>query len=122
MSPTIALATARRVIAQLRRDRRTIALILLLPPGLLALLDYIFEEQPQTMARIGPPLIGLIPLVMMFLVTSIAMLRERTTGTLERLMSMPLSKLDLLVGYGIAFALVAAAQATLTGAIASRPR
>jgi ABC-2 type transport system permease protein len=47
----------------------------------------------------------------MFLVTSITMLRERTTGTLERLMTLPLAKLDLLAGYGIAFGLLAAAQA-----------
>ena len=52
----------------------------------------------------------------MFLVTSIAMLRERTTGTLERLMSMPLAKLDLLAGYALAFAVLAVVQA------ASRPR
>jgi ABC-2 type transport system permease protein len=54
----------------------------------------------------------------MFLITSIAMLRERTTGTLERLMSLPLAKLDLLLGYGIAFALVGAAQAIVTSAVA----
>ncbi|MGA8925885.1 MAG: ABC transporter permease [Solirubrobacterales bacterium] len=54
------------------------------------------------------------PLIVMFLITSITMLRERTTGTLERLMTMPLSKLDLLVGYGIAFALLAGLQAAVT--------
>jgi ABC-2 type transport system permease protein len=54
----------------------------------------------------------------MFLVTSIAMLRERTTGTLERLMSMPLAKLDLLLGYGLAFAAVASVQASLTAGVA----
>jgi ABC-2 type transport system permease protein len=54
----------------------------------------------------------------MFLVTSIAMLRERTTGTLERLMSMPLAKLDLLAGYGIAFALLATVQATIASSVA----
>jgi ABC-2 type transport system permease protein len=118
MNPVVTLATARRVAAQLRRDWRTLALILVVPPGLLALLDYVFAAQPQTMARVGPPLVGLFPLVMMFLITSIAMLRERTTGTLERLMSMPLSKLDLLAGYGLAFAFVAAIQATITGAVA----
>lgn len=118
MNPVVTLATARRVAAQLRRDRRTLALILVVPPGLLALLDYVFAAQPQTMARVGPPLVGLFPLVMMFLITSIAMLRERTTGTLERLMSMPLSKLDLLAGYGLAFSFVAAIQAIITGTVA----
>ena len=36
----------------------------------------------------------------MFLVTSVAMLRERTSGTLERLLTTPMAKLDLLLGYG----------------------
>ena len=54
----------------------------------------------------------------MFLVTSITMLRERTTGTLERLMTLPLAKLDLLAGYGIAFALVAALQGAVVAGVA----
>jgi ABC-2 type transport system permease protein len=53
------------------------------------------------------------PFVIMFLVTSIAMLRERTTGTLERLLTTPLGKLDLLFGYGLAFGLAAAVQASV---------
>jgi ABC-2 type transporter/ABC transporter len=49
---------------------------------------------------------------------SITMLRERTTGTLERLMTMPLAKLDLLAGYAGAFALLAAAQAVIVSTVA----
>ena len=107
-------AVAWRVLAQLRRDPRTIALVLVVPCVLMTLIKYMFENQPGTFERIGPPMLGLFPLVMMFLITSITMLRERTTGTLERLMTMPLSKLDLLMGYGIAFALLAALQAAVT--------
>src|SRR6266508_5788677 len=118
MSPRITLATAGRVLRQLRRDRRTIALVLVVPPVLLALFKYVFDGQPQTFDRIGPTLVGIFPFVTMFLVTSIAMLRERTTGTLERLMSMPLAKLDLLLGYGLAFALVAAVQAAIASGVA----
>lgn len=118
MSARMTLATTRRVAAQLRRDRRTLALVFVVPPALLALLDYIFDRQPQTFARIGPPLVGLFPLILMFLITSIAMLRERTSGTLERLMSTPLGKLDLLLGYGLAFAFVATVQAGVTSAVA----
>jgi ABC-2 type transport system permease protein len=118
MSTRATLATAVRVLRQLRRDRRTIALVLGVPPVLLALFKYVFEGQAQTFDRVGPALVGIFPFVSMFVVTSIAMLRERTTGTLERLMSMPLAKLDLLLGYGIAFALVAALQAGVTSAVA----
>lgn len=118
MSVRNTFATATRVLMQLRHDRRTLALILVVPPALLTLLRYIFDGSPQTFARIAPELVGLFPLIVMFLVTSIAMLRERTTGTLERLMSLPLGKLDLLLGYGIAFAVLAAAQSTVTGVVA----
>jgi ABC-2 type transport system permease protein len=117
MSVKNTLATAVRVLAQLRRDRRTLALVLVVPPALLTLLRYVFDASPGTFARIGPPLVGLFPLIVMFLITSIAMLRERTTGTLERLMSMPLAKLDLLLGYGLAFALLAAVQAAVTSTV-----
>jgi ABC-2 type transport system permease protein len=117
MSVRITLATAGRVLRQLRRDHRTLALVLVVPPVLLALFKYVFYGQEETFDRIGPPLVGIFPFISMFLVTSIAMLRERTTGTLERLMSLPLAKLDLLLGYGLAFAAVAVAQASLTAAI-----
>jgi ABC-2 type transport system permease protein len=121
MSLRITLATAARVLRQLRRDRRTLALLLVVPPVLLTLFKYVFEGQPETFDRVGAPMVGIFPFITMFLVTSIAMLRERTTGTLERLMSLPLAKLDLLLGYGLAFALVAAVQATLTALIAFGP-
>jgi ABC-2 type transport system permease protein len=118
MSIRITLATAGRVLRQLRRDHRTLALVLLVPTLLITLFKYVFEGQDATFDRVGPPMVGIFPFVTMFLVTSIAMLRERTTGTLERLMSMPLAKLDLLLGYGLAFASVAVVQATLAAAVA----
>ena len=118
MNPHVTLATARRVGAQLRRDRRTVVLVFVVPPALLTLLWYVFDNRPQAFDRVGAPLVGLFPLILMFLITSIAMLRERTTGTLERLMSMPLAKADLLFGYGIAFALLATVQASVTAAVA----
>jgi ABC-2 type transport system permease protein len=114
----IVLATAVRVLRQLRRDRRTIAMLFIVPPALLTLMKYVFHNEPGTFERIGGPLVGLFPFILMFVITSIAMLRERTTGTLERLMSMPLAKLDLLLGYGLAFAVVAALQAGATSAVA----
>jgi len=118
VSGRITLATAARVLRQLRRDHRTLALLLVVPALLLALFRYVFDGQEATFDRIGGPMVGLFPFIVMFLVTSIAMLRERTTGTLERLMSLPLGKADLLLGYGLAFGLVAAVQATITSAVA----
>jgi ABC-2 type transport system permease protein len=112
------LATAGRVLRQIRHDPRTIALVLVVPPLLLALMDALLDGRPQAFQHVGPPLVGLFPFIVMFLVTSIAMLRERTTGTLERLMTLPLAKLDLLAGYGLAFGVLACAQATVAAAVA----
>ena len=118
MSAGRALATAERVLRQLRHDRRTLALVFVVPPFLVTLFRYVFDGQPETFDRVGGPLVGIFPFTSMFLVTSIAMLRERTSGTLERLMSMPIAKGDLLGGYGLAFAAVAAVQASITSAVA----
>ena len=118
MSRRITAATALRVLSQLRHDPRTIAMLLLVPAALLTLLRLLFDNNPQQWDAIGAPVLGLFPFTTMFLVTSITMLRERTTGTLERLMTLPVAKLDLLVGYGVAFGIVAAAQAGVSSAVA----
>ena len=113
MSAHVTWAIGRRVLWQIRRDPRTIALLLVVPVFLLVLLKYVFAGEPTIFRTIGVPLCGLFPFIVMFLVTSIAMLRERTSGTLERQMTLPMSRLDLLVGYGIAFGLLAAIQASV---------
>jgi ABC-2 type transport system permease protein len=113
VSVRVTWAIAKRVLRQIRRDPRTIALLLVVPVFLLVLLKYVFAGQPSIFRTIGVPLCGLFPFIVMFLITSIAMLRERTSGTLERQMTLPMSRLDLLVGYGIAFGLLAAVQAVI---------
>jgi ABC-2 type transport system permease protein len=115
------LATAARVLSQLRHDRRTVALLLVVPVALLTLFKYVYQSAPPVFDRIGPIMLGLFPFVTMFLVTSIAMVRERTSGTLERLLTTPLRKLDLLAGYALAFGLVALAQAGIAAAVAIGP-
>jgi ABC-2 type transport system permease protein len=121
VNATRLLATTRRVLTQLRRDPRTMALLLLVPLLLLWLLELVFDGSPGTFDRVGPALLALFPFVAMFLVTSVATLRERTSGTLERLLSMPLGKLDLLFGYGLAFGIVAVVQAVLASALVLGP-
>jgi ABC-2 type transport system permease protein len=116
MSVRITAATTVRVLQQIRHDPRTIALLLVVPAALLWLLEEMLGE--VAFDRLGAPMVGLFPFITMFLVTSIAMLRERTSGTLERLMTMPLAKLDLLGGYAIAFAWLATLQALITSAVA----
>ena len=113
MSPRITFATTGRILRQLRHDRRTVALLVVVPALLLTLLYFMYNNAGPTFDRIALIMLGVFPFVIMFLVTSIAMLRERTTGTLERLLTTPLGKLDLLFGYGIAFGLAAAVQAVV---------
>ena len=113
------------MLRQLRHDHRTIAMMLVLPSALLGLLYVLWKDlptlpgQPGIFDRVGLTMLGIFPFVVMFLVTSIAMLRERTSGTLERLLTTPLGRLDLLLGYGLAFGLAAALQAMVTVTVAT---
>jgi len=114
MSPRITLAVAGRVLTQLRRDRRTAAMLLLLPCLLISLLWWMFDNTyGDPFNRFGPALLAMFPFIVMFLVTSVTTLRERSSGTLERLLAMPMGRLDFLLGYALAFGLVAALQALL---------
>ncbi|MFI6771136.1 ABC transporter permease [Streptomyces sp. NPDC050355] len=113
LSPSRTLATAARVLRQLRHDRRTLAMMLVVPCVMIALLRYVFDARPDTFDGIGASLLGIFPMITMFLVTSIATLRERTSGTLERLLAMPLGKADLIGGYALAFGLLAVVQSAL---------
>jgi ABC-2 type transport system permease protein len=110
MNARLTLATSGRVMRQVGHDHRTVGLLLVVPCVLLGLLAWIFNNTPVFDA-LGAPLLGIFPFVVMFLVTSVTTLRERQSGTLERLLTMPLGKADLVGGYAIAFGLLAAVQA-----------
>lgn len=112
MSLRILGAVAGRVLVQLRRDHRTLAMLLVLPCVLITLLWWMFEDTP-IFDEVGPALLALFPFIVMFLVTSVTTLRERSGGTLERLLAMPMGKLDFLLGYGVAFGVIAAVQSVL---------
>ena len=92
-------------------------MLLVVPCVLIGLLAWIFDGT-GTFDRIGAPLLGVFPFVVMFLVTSVATLRERTSGTLERLLTLPIGKLDFLLGYAFAFGALAVVQALLASAVA----
>ncbi|MFE9255868.1 ABC transporter permease [Streptomyces sp. NPDC006879] len=118
MNAARTLATATRVLRQLRHDPRSIALMLLVPALMLVLLRYVFDGSARTFDTVGASLLGIFPLVTMFLVTSIATLRERTSGTLERLLAMPLGKADLIGGYALAFGALAVVQSVIATTLA----
>lgn len=108
------LATAGRVLNQLRHDPRSIALMLIAPSLLVGLFAWLFSDQEGVFDRFGGPILALFPFIVMFLITSITTLRERRSGTLERLMTTPLAKSDFILGYALAFGLMALLQAVIT--------
>ncbi len=114
MSPRITLAVAGRVLRQMRRDHRSLAMLLLLPTLLMTVLWWMYSDVPGGIFdRIGPALLAIFPFFVMFLITSVTTLRERSSGTLERLLAMPMGRGDFLAGYALAFALLAAVQSLL---------
>jgi ABC-2 type transport system permease protein len=118
MNPRITLAVTTRVLTQLRRDHRTLAMLLVLPCLLITLLWWMFEDSTiPFFDRLGPGLLAMFPFIIMFLVTSVTTLRERSSGTLERLLAMPMGKLDFLGGYALAFGVIAAVQSALAVAL-----
>ena len=121
MSPRITAAVTGRVLTQIRRDHRTLAMLLVLPCLLITLLWWMFEDSGPVFDRIGPALLAIFPFIVMFLVTSVTTLRERSSGTLERLLAMPTGKLDFLLGYALAFGLIAARAVGARGRRLRRP-
>ena len=118
MNPRITLAVAGRVLTQVRRDHRTLAMLLVVPCVLISLLWWMFEDlSGDLFDRFGPGLLAMFPFIVMFLVTSVTTLRERSSGTLERLLTMPMGRLDFLLGYAVAFGLLAAVQSALAVAV-----
>lgn len=114
MTAARVLATSRRVLHQLGHDRRSVALMLIAPSLLVGLFAWLFTDQAGVFDRFGGPILALFPFTVMFLVTSIVTLRERRSGTLERLMTTPLTKPDFILGYALAFGLMAVLQALIT--------
>ncbi|MEO8785257.1 MAG: ABC transporter permease [Candidatus Saccharimonadales bacterium] len=117
MSGYKTLATASRVLRQLRHDPRTLVLIMLVPSLLLVMLKYVYQGEPAIFNQLAPMILGIFPLIIMFIVTSIATLRERSAGTLDRLMTMPMAKLDFILGYALAFAVLALLQSAIASAV-----
>jgi ABC-2 type transport system permease protein len=112
MNPKLTLATAHRIVTQLRHDPRTVAMLVLVPSLLMVLLRYVLNSEAM-FSRLAPALLGVFPFLIMFLVTSVTTLRERTTTTLERLMTLPIGRLDLLFGYALAFGGISVVQVAL---------
>lgn len=111
MSISRTFGTSLRIARQLSHDHRTIGLILFVPSVLMVIMYYLFDGNTKSFSAVSGTMLAIFPFVIMFLITSIATLRERTSGTLERLLALPLGKLDLIIGYAIVFGFLAVLQA-----------
>ena len=114
MNPGRTFATAGRVLRQLSHDGRSVALMLIAPSLLVGLISWLFVDQPLVFQNFGPPILALFSFILMVLIASITTLRERRSGTLERLMTTPLGKGDFIAGYALAFGAAAVLQALIT--------
>ena len=103
------MTIARRTIIQLARDRRTIALILIVPLVIASLVGVSLPSK-QMLDITLPAILATLILFFGFLLSGIAFLRERAQGTRERLMASPVSRLDIVVGYLLGFLLFAMVQ------------
>ena len=110
MSARIMVATTRRIMAQLLHDKRTLAIVIVVPVVVITLLHYLFDERESLVSRVELIMLAVFPVILMFLLTAIAMVRERISGTLERLLTTPISKASILFAYALAFGLLAAIQ------------
>lgn len=115
------IASAKRVLLQLKHDPRSIALIIVAPCLLMTILKFVYWSQPQVFQNVAGSLLGVFPMLVMFLITSVATLRERTSGTLERILISPVTKLEFICGYAIAFGLASAVQAIIVSTYAIGP-
>ncbi|WP_338752190.1 ABC transporter permease [Bacillus sp. FJAT-52991] len=66
----------------------------------------------------GPVLLGFFVFFFVFLIAGVSFLRERTTGTLERLLASPLRKWEIVLGYVLGFGIFTMIQATIIASYA----
>jgi ABC-2 type transport system permease protein len=104
-----AMTIAGRLMRQLMRDRRTLGLIVVVPLVIMSLIGLSFPEG-DILSNIAPALLATLALFFSFLLTGISFLRERSQGTMERLMASPVSRLDIVIGYLFGFFLFALTQ------------
>lgn len=100
---------ARRVMLQVVRDRRTIALILIAPLVIATIAGFSIPDK-SVLDNAAPGILAALILFFGFLITGISFLRERTQGTMERLMASPISRMDIVAGYLLGLLLFALIQ------------
>jgi len=113
MSAARTLAIAGRVVIQITRDHRTLALMLVGPVVVMTLVGLSFSQKKEVLNFVAPALVGTLVMFFVFIVTGVSFLRERTQGTMERLLATPVGRGDVLLGYLAGLLLFAAAQSLM---------
>lgn len=103
------LTIARRVIMQIVRDRRTIALVVVVPLVIASIVGVSIPEK-QMLDYVASAILAVLIMFFGFIITGISVLRERSQGTMERLMASPVTRMDLVAGYLLGFLVFALIQ------------
>jgi ABC-2 type transport system permease protein len=107
------IAIASRIAREIRRDRRSVALIIGAPVIVMSLIGFSFQDQKPILNEVAPAIIATMAMFFVFVLTGISFLRERSQGTLERLLSTAVTRSDLLLGYLAGFLLFALVQSVI---------
>jgi ABC-2 type transport system permease protein len=115
MSANRVSAITLRIVRQFVRDRRTFVLIFAVPVVVMTLVALSFPEETgqDVLSWVAPAILAVMALFFGFLLTGVSFLRERSQGTLERLMASPVSRWDLAMGYLLGFLVFATIQAVI---------
>ena len=116
-------AVGGRVVMQIVRDRRSLALIIVAPSimmGLvgLAIPDGMLMNGKPALDVLTPALIATFAMLLSFVLTGVSFLRERTHGTMERLLASPIRKHEIVLGYLMGFILFGIVQAAVVSIFA----
>ncbi len=113
MSLDRTLAISLRIVNQIRGDHRSMALIVVAPIIVMSLVGFSFADQKGVLDRVAPALMAVFAMFFTFILTGVSFLRERSHGTLERLLTTPVGRLDILVGYLLGFLVFATIQSVV---------
>lgn len=83
-------------------------------PGFVLTQRYVYGYDLDMIQTVGPAVLGLVVFFFAFIIGAISFLRERTQGTLEKLMASPLSRIEMVSGYILGFSLFAMIQSATT--------
>jgi ABC-2 type transport system permease protein len=99
-------SVTRRILVSIRGDKRTAALVILVP----GFLVYLVSESFVNPNEVAAPVLAVFVFTLTYLLTAIGFLRERQVGTLERVLVAPVSKASIVLGYILGYGVLAAVQ------------